>query len=73
MKDSCNKDKCARHSAWIEKLNKAHDVYVAKEAYTSYDMYKRIVDMKVPPSPKWSGIQPEAEQWQASLQQEVDD
>ncbi|VAI77919.1 unnamed protein product [Triticum turgidum subsp. durum] len=38
MKDSCNKDKRAWHSAWMEKLDKAHAVYVAKEAYTSYDM-----------------------------------
>ena len=46
MKDSCNKDKRASHSAWMEKLDKAHIVYVAKEAYTSYDMYRQIVDMR---------------------------
>ena len=46
MKDSCNKDKCAWHSAWMEKLNKAHVVYAAKEAYTSYDMYRQIIDMR---------------------------
>ena len=46
MKDSCNKDKCAWDSAWMEKLDKAHIVYAAKEAYTSYDMYRRIVDMR---------------------------
>jgi hypothetical protein len=46
MKDSCNKDKRAWHSAWMEKLDKAHIVYAAKEAYTSYDMYRRIVDMR---------------------------
>ena len=46
MKDSCNKDKRAWHSAWMEKLDKAQIVYVAKEAYTSYDMYRRIVDMR---------------------------
>ena len=34
MKDSCNKDKRAWHSAWMEKLDKAHVVYAAKEAYT---------------------------------------
>ena len=38
MKDSCNKDKHAWDSAWMEKLDKAHVVYTAKEAYTSYDM-----------------------------------
>ena len=46
MKDSCNKDKRAWHSAWMEKLDKAHIVYATKEAYTSYDMYKRIIDMR---------------------------
>src|SRR6266511_4103197 len=46
MKDSCNKDKRAWHSAWMEKLDKAHVVYVTKEAYTSYDMYRRIIDMR---------------------------
>ena len=46
MEDSCNKDKRAWHSAWMEKLDKAHVVYAAKEAYTSYDMYKRVVDMR---------------------------
>ena len=46
MKDSCNKDKHAGHSAWMEKLDKAHVVYAAKEAYTSYAMYRWIVDMR---------------------------
>ena len=46
MKDSCNKDKRAWHSSWMEKLDKAHVVYAAKEAYTSYDMYRRIIDMR---------------------------
>ena len=30
----------------MEKLDKAHVVYAAKEVYTSYDMYRRIVDMR---------------------------
>ena len=30
----------------MEKLDKAHVMYVAKEAYTSYDMYRWIVDMR---------------------------
>ena len=46
MKDSCNKDKRAWNSAWMEKLDQAHVVYAAKEAYTSYDMYRRIIDMR---------------------------
>ena len=46
MKDSCNQDKRAWHSAWMEKLDKAHVVYAAEEAYTSYDMYRRILDMR---------------------------
>ena len=48
----CNKDKRAWHSAWMEKLDKAHVVYAAKEAYMSYDMYRRIVDMRKCPFPK---------------------
>ena len=46
MKDSYNKDKRAWHSAWMEKLNEAHVMYAAKEAYTNYEMYMRIVDMR---------------------------
>ena len=46
MKDSCNKDKRAWHSAWMKKLDKDHVVYAAKEAYTCYDMYRRILDMR---------------------------
>ncbi len=46
MKDSCNKDKRSWHSAWMEKLDKAHIVYAAKEAYMSYDIYMRIIDMR---------------------------
>ena len=46
MKDSCNKDKRAWHSAWMETLDEAHAVYADKEAYASYDMYRRIVDMR---------------------------
>ena len=38
MKDSCNKDKRAWHLAWMEKLDKAHVVSTAQEAYTSYNM-----------------------------------
>jgi hypothetical protein len=30
----------------MEKLDEAHDVYTAKEAYTSYEMYRQIVDMR---------------------------
>ena len=69
MKDSCNKDKRAWHSAWMEKLDKAHVVYAAKEAYTSYDMYGRIVDMRKCLLPKTARDPAEAEQWQASSQQ----
>ena len=46
MKDSCNKDKRAWHSTWMEKLDKAHVMYASKEVYTSYEMYRRIVDMR---------------------------
>jgi hypothetical protein len=46
MKDSCNKNKRAWHSALMEKLDEAHVVYAAKAAYTSYEMYRRIFDMR---------------------------
>ena len=46
MKDSCNNDKHAWYLAWMEKLDKDHVVYAAKEVYTSYGMYRRIVDMR---------------------------
>ena len=46
MNDSYNKDKRAWHSAWMEKLNKAHIVYADKEAHTSYEMYRQIYDMR---------------------------
>ncbi|KAE8775202.1 hypothetical protein D1007_52322 [Hordeum vulgare] len=46
MKDSCNKDTHAWHSSWTEKLDKAHVVYVAKEAYMSYEMYRRMFDIR---------------------------
>ena len=36
----------------MEKLDKAHVVYAVKEAYTSYDMYRRIVDMRKSSFPK---------------------
>ena len=36
----------------MEKLDKAHVVYAAKEAYTYYDMYRRIIDMRSASFPK---------------------
>ena len=30
----------------MKKLDKDHVVYAAKEVYTCYDMYRRIVDMR---------------------------
>ena len=30
----------------MEKLDKAHVMYAAKKAYTRYNMYRRIVDMR---------------------------
>ena len=46
MKDDCKKDKHAWHSVWMKKLDAGHVVYAAKKAYTSYEMYRRIVDMR---------------------------
>jgi hypothetical protein len=46
MKVACNKDKIAWHSAWEQRLDKEHVKYAAKDMYTSYEMYRRIVDMR---------------------------
>ncbi|KAE8819476.1 hypothetical protein D1007_02706 [Hordeum vulgare] len=46
MKESCNKNKRAWQSAWMEKLDKSHIMYATKEAYTSYEMYRQIVNMR---------------------------
>ncbi|KAE8795819.1 putative ubiquitin-conjugating enzyme E2 26 [Hordeum vulgare] len=45
MKDESQKDKNAWHSVWDERLDEEHVTYAAKDAYTSYEMYRRIVDM----------------------------
>ena len=46
MKEENNKDKNAWHSVWHERLDEQHVKYVAMDAYTSYEMYMRIVDMR---------------------------
>ena len=46
MKEERNKDKNAWHSVWHERLDEQHVKYAAMDAYTSYEMYMRIVDMR---------------------------
>ena len=46
MKDESKKDKNAWHSVWHERLDEQLIKYTAKDAYTSYEMYRRIVDMR---------------------------
>ena len=46
MKNESKKDKNAWHSVWHERLDEQHVKYAAKDAYTSYEMYRRIVDMR---------------------------
>ena len=46
MKNKSNKDKHAWHSQWHERLDEQHVKYAAMDAYTSYEMYMRIVDMR---------------------------
>ena len=46
MKAACNKDKIAWQSAWEQRLDEEHIKYAAKDTYTSYEMYRRIVDMR---------------------------
>ncbi|KAE8808059.1 hypothetical protein D1007_15618 [Hordeum vulgare] len=47
MKDESKKDKNAYHSAWDRRLDEEHVKYVAKDAYTSYNMYGRIIEMRM--------------------------
>ena len=46
MKDASKKDMDAWHSVWHERLDEQHIKYAAKDAYTSYEMYRQIVDMR---------------------------
>ncbi|XBH96522.1 hypothetical protein VPH35_086892 [Triticum aestivum] len=46
MKNESKKDKNAWHSVWHERLDEQHVKYAAKYTYTSYEMYRRIVDMR---------------------------
>ena len=46
MKDECKKDKNTWHRVWHQRLDEEHIKYMAKDAYTSYEMYMRIVDMR---------------------------
>ncbi|XBH67727.1 hypothetical protein VPH35_096053 [Triticum aestivum] len=46
MKNESNKDKNAWHSVWHKRLDEQHVKYTAMDAYTSYEMYRRIVDMR---------------------------
>ncbi|KAE8818162.1 hypothetical protein D1007_04035 [Hordeum vulgare] len=45
-KDESKKDKNTRHSAWDQRLDEEHVKYAAKDAYTSYEMYMQIVDIR---------------------------
>ncbi|XP_073367585.1 uncharacterized protein [Aegilops tauschii subsp. strangulata] len=45
MKDDI-KNRCVKHSVWEDRLDVGHLIYAAKDAYTSYDMYIQIVDMR---------------------------
>ena len=46
MKDESKKEKDTWHSVWHETLDEEHIKYAANDAYTSYEMYRRIVDMR---------------------------
>ena len=46
MKNESKKDKNAWHSVWHERLGEQHVKYAAKDTYTSYEMYRRIVNMR---------------------------
>ena len=46
MKDESKKDKDPWHSVWHQRLDEEHVKYAANDANTSYEMYRRIVDMR---------------------------
>ena len=71
MKNESKKDKNAWHSVWNERLDEQHVKYVAKDTYSSYEMYRRIVDMRkcLLPAPD-EGLSHRAV---AVVSQEVDD
>ncbi|XBI46404.1 hypothetical protein VPH35_110660 [Triticum aestivum] len=46
MKDESKQDKDTWHSVWHERLDEEHVKYAANDAYTSYEMYMQIVDMR---------------------------
>ena len=46
MKDECDKNKPIWHRGWVKKLDEYHLQTVAKQAYTCYEMFGRIVDMR---------------------------
>ncbi|KAE8818404.1 putative ubiquitin-conjugating enzyme E2 26 [Hordeum vulgare] len=45
MKTGCDKDKSVSHKAWVNEPDEEHIKYAAKDTYTSYKMYMRIIDM----------------------------
>ena len=46
MNDVCKKKKVSWHRAWVQRLDEDHVKYAAKDAYVSYEMCRRIVDMR---------------------------
>ncbi|KAE8797414.1 putative methyltransferase PMT27 [Hordeum vulgare] len=46
MKDESKKDKNASHNVWDQRLDEQNVKYVAKDAYTSYELYREIIDMR---------------------------
>ena len=71
MKDESKNDKSAWHSVWHERLDEQHVKYAVMDAYTSYEMYRRIVDMRnyLLPDPDEGSSHIEV----AGASQEVDD
>ncbi|KAI4993521.1 hypothetical protein ZWY2020_007834 [Hordeum vulgare] len=46
IKAQCKKNKLVWHMAWVKRLDEHHFQTVTKEAYTCYEMFRRIVDMR---------------------------
>ena len=46
MKAEYDKNKPDWHRGWVKKLDEYHLQTTAKQAYTCYEMFRRIVDMR---------------------------
>ncbi|KAE8769254.1 hypothetical protein D1007_59198 [Hordeum vulgare] len=46
MRAKSKENKSFWHKAWVKRLDEYHLHFAAKEVYTCYEMFRRIVDMR---------------------------